>query len=149
MAAFQNRAPGNLNYEVLVTQDGLLRHWWRDWVTGAWTGGEVLGQATGPVAAFQNMNPDAQFNYEVFAVQGGNLRHWWRDWNTGTWYQGEVLGSATDGLSDAAVSAFLNTRNHNDEVFALAGGVPHHWWRDVNLGQWFSGDVAIDLGPKN
>jgi len=149
VAAFQNNAPGNLNYEVFIVQDGHLRHSWRDWTTGTWFDGGAVGPAAGPVAAFQNMDPQSKFNYEVFVVEGGNLRHWWRDWNKGSWVQGQVLGPATDEQGDGAVSAFFNARNRNDEVFALAGGVPQHWWRDANLGKWFSGDVAIDMSPKN
>lgn len=148
VAAFQNSAPGNLNYEVFTAQDGSLRHTWRDWGSGEWCDGGVLGAADGPVAAFQNVNPGCEYNYEVFAVHDGNLRHWWRDWNKGEWFGGTTLGPATGGLENAAVSAFVNTQNHNDEVFALADGEPRHWWRDVSLGQWFSGDVSIDMSPK-
>ena len=87
VAAFQNHAPDNRNYEVFAVQNGRLLHRWRDWETGKWHRGEIIGDASGGVAAFQIHAPDNR-NYEVFAVQNGHVRHWWRDWDTGQWHQG-------------------------------------------------------------
>ncbi len=135
VAAFQNHAAGNLNYEVFAVQNGHLRHWWRDWYTGEWHPGARIGDASGGVAAFQNHAP-GNLNYEVFAVQNGHLRHWWRDWCTGEWHPGARIGDASGG-----VAAFQNHApdNLNYEVFAVQNGHVRHWWRDWNTGEWHPG----------
>ncbi len=89
VAAFQNHAPNNFNYEVFAVRTGHLRHWWREWRTGEWHEGAVLGEVSGSVAAFQNHAPH-NFDYEVFAVQGDHLWHWWYDFPTLGWASGDV-----------------------------------------------------------
>ncbi len=41
VAAFQNHAPSNLNYEVFAVRGDRLWHWWYDYPTLGWASGDV------------------------------------------------------------------------------------------------------------
>ena len=80
---FQNHAPGNNNYELVVREGNALRHYWFD---GQWNRRDASfgSNVNGLPAMFQNHAPGNN-NYELVVREGNALRHYWHyngQWNS-------------------------------------------------------------------
>ena len=84
LTVFQNCAPNNKNFEVVVREGNYLQHYWLqhdgDW---KWHKAKRFGSnVQGAPAMFQNRAPQ-NHNYEILVRENGRLQHYW------FWYGGD------------------------------------------------------------
>ncbi|MGZ4881332.1 MAG: hypothetical protein ACXV7G_09725, partial [Halobacteriota archaeon] len=81
---FQNRAPNNNNFEVVVQENDHLRHYWFDYGRGGWNQGQSFGtNVQAAPTMFQNHD---NYHYELVVQEGFNLQHYWFDYGgQGVW----------------------------------------------------------------
>ena len=128
---FQNHAPGNNNYELVVREGNALRHYWH--YNGQWNREEASfgSNISGDPAMFQNHAPGNN-NYELVVREGNALRHYWFD---GQWNRRDAsFGSNVNGLP----AMFQNHApgNNNYELVVREGNALRHYWH--YNGQWNS-----------
>jgi hypothetical protein len=93
VSVFQNHAPGNNNYELVVQEGFGLQHYWFDFGSNVWNKGQSFGDnVDGPPAMFQNHAPGNN-NYELSVRETWNWRHYWFGYgNQWAWNAGQQFG---------------------------------------------------------
>jgi len=129
---FQNNAPDNYNYEVLVRKSFRLQHYWCGYGNWTWNTGQLIGSGvSGYPAIFQN-NAPGNNNYEVIIREGSHLQHYWYSYADGVWKKGEQFGTNVYGYP--AVFQNHAPSNYNYEVLVREGNHIQHYW--FGYGNW-------------
>ncbi|MGZ4848748.1 MAG: M12 family metallopeptidase, partial [Halobacteriota archaeon] len=125
-SVFQNCAPNNYNYELVVPEGGHLQHYWFDLGgQNVWNKGASFGNYVGFPTMFQNHAP-GNYNYELVVQEGDHLQHYWFDWRV--WNKGASFGANVQGPP----AVFQNDAdyNRNYELVVPEGGHLQHYWFD-------------------
>ena len=168
--AFQNRYPGNYDYEVIDSFAGqYLRHYrYNHLGDGKWHEEQVFASGVrGLPAAFQNTAGN-NYNLEVVFPETGRLRHYWYDYSgSRSWNEAQTFGSIPAGYIFQHVAVFQNYSpgNYNYEVMAsvvpgavidanavesqIAGGgyLRHYWYNHLGDGRWHEGQRFGEAAP--
>ena len=134
---FQNYAPGDFNYEVVVKEGNKAQHYWfsydGDW---QWHKAKSFGlNVQYEPAVFQNYAP-GNANYEAFLVENGKVQHYWfsygGDWQ---WHKAKSFGNNV-----TSTPAVFQNHNCNYEVVAQEGDKLRHYWFSYSNGEWHQGE---------
>jgi astacin len=146
-SVFQNRAPGNYNYELVFRVGGQLQHYWYgfggdgDWHKGQSFGANVMGNP----AIFQNRVLD-NYCYEVVVREGTNLSHYWFDYNSLAWNKWDSFGENITG--NPVMFQNRAPGNYNYELVVREGRHLRHYWCEYghgwNKGLSFGANVVGD-----
>jgi hypothetical protein len=132
---FQNYAPQNYNYELVVREGNQLKHYWfsygGDWIwhEGLQFGSNVASQP----AMFQN-HAVGNDNYELVVREGNQLKHYWFSYG-GDWIWHEGLQFGSNVTSDPAMFQNHAVGNDNYELVVREGNQLKHYWFSYG-GDW-------------
>ncbi len=131
---FQNRAPGNFNYEMFTDVGKKFQHNWFHYGPMSWNAGAKKGKnVVGNPIAFQNRAP-GNYNYEIVAREGSRLRHYWFSYNQLKWYKAQKFGWKCH--STPAVIQNHAPGNYNYEVLVREGTKLRHYWFEYGPMVW-------------
>ena len=155
---FVNSQTGEPNFELLATENGKLRHWYREVTTDAsgntaivWHKGDLFGNDVGSAPALMQSTYGTKGNFEVIYQEGDRLRHWYRinDEEPFEWKQGELFGQ-----NITSAPALIQSSYGNLEVVVREGGLLRHYFRTENEKdrfQWQEGEFlssrTVDSAP--
>lgn len=141
VAAFQNNAPNNFNYEVITREENRLQHYWYDYSADKWNKGQNFGWMVGSPAAFQNGAPD-NFNYEVIVPEYKyNLQHYWYGHlSDGKWHKGEIIDSSNFHFQAPTAFQDLRINKYEYEVITsrrdLNRNLSYYKYGHLTSGKW-------------
>lgn len=137
-SAFQNFAPLNYNYELVVREGNQLRHYWYVYGQNIFNKGALFGNnVTGNPVIFQNRAP-GNYNYELVVREGGQLQHYWFIYGQWKWQKGNSFGSNVS--SDPVMFQNRAPGNYNYEVIVQEGDHLQHYWFTYGQWKWQKGD---------
>ena len=141
VTGYPENGAGELHY--VATANGVMQHFRRDPVAGAWSQiasfGSGIGSAPAMIQSSFGMADEGGIgNFELCVAAGGQIQHWWRPNNPpGTWGRSAVFGSSASRVVALIQSSFGGDL---ELIAERTDGKYQHYYRDPN-GAWNTGPV--------